>query len=291
MNRAVFAFIILISDALLAQPKATPIQVDVQQVNDRRSNGHFSNLTIAIELPKIRSIDVAASRVLLTSATDDSGASLLDAEAGEPSLEQNARGMLDDKESQKAPLGVRVMLKNPERKATMLKEVRGEIELYMPARDPNSVAEVPKFLSFSGKPVRHKALKANGVDIALVSPKQLDAERKRFGDAKRVEAKESGWEDGEDLDALVKGYVDSLWTVDESDVLVRIKDPNHRIQDISYVNAAGETKRISTREDEGLTYFSTWGEKPQADWKLRVSMKTAKNVLRHSFTLTNVPLP
>jgi hypothetical protein len=82
-----------------------------------------------------------------------------------------------------------------------------------------------------------------------------------------------------------------LLTVEESDLLVRIKDPSQRIQEIVYVDAAGDVKRLSTRTEEGLTYFSTWGEKPQADWKLRVSMKTPKNLVRYSFALKDVALP
>ncbi|HEV7768651.1 MAG TPA: hypothetical protein VGQ76_26880, partial [Thermoanaerobaculia bacterium] len=189
------------------------------------------------------------------------------------------------------PATVTVSLLNPDRKATSVKEVRGEIELYMPGKDPNSVAEVAKFMSSVGKPLTNKALKANAIEIAILSPAQIEAERKRIREVKRKEAKESGWEDGADLDSMLESVTSSLLTVEESDLLVRIKDPNQRIQEIVYVDSAGETKRVSTRDDEGLTYFSTWGEKPQADWKLKVSMKTAKNLVRHSFALKDVALP
>jgi len=189
------------------------------------------------------------------------------------------------------PATISVTLKNPDRKAKTVKEVRGEIELYMPGKDPNSVAEIAKFMPSSGKPLSHKALKANGIEMTLVTPQQLQAERKRLGEAKRKEYMDGGWPAGEDLDNMVKSYTESLLTVDDSDLLVRIKDPNQRIQDIAYVDAAGEIKRISTRTDEGMTYLSTWGDKPQPDWKLKVSMKTPKNIVRYSFALKDVALP
>jgi hypothetical protein len=278
---------------LLAQPKPAPVEVKVQQVNDRRTSGSFSQLTIKLDLPKIRSSEVDASRVLITAATDDSGRSLLDPEAAEPQLMPNFRrspsGAAAD--NPPPPISVDVTLKNPDRKATSVKEVRGEIELYMPGKDPNSVAEVPKFTSTAGKPLTHKALKANGIEIALLTDKQIQAERKRIGDEKRKEYKDQGWEDEETLNETIKNMSEGFLMVQESDLLVRIKDPNERIQDIMYVNAAGEEQRVSTRSDEGVVYFSTWGDKPKPDWKLKVSMKTSKNMVRYAFTLKDVALP
>jgi hypothetical protein len=265
--------------------------VTVQQINDRRTNGSFSHLSISLELPKIRSTEVEASRVLLAAATDDSGKSLLDPEATEPQLEPNMSGRMGGAAATPPPASVRVMLANPDRKATTVKEVRGEIELYMPAKDPNSVAEIPKFVSLSGKPLGHKALKANGVEITLLTEKQIEAERKRIAEAKRKEYKDAGWEDGESLEEMLKNLLSSLLGIQETDLLLRIKDPNKRIQAIAFVDAAGEVKHVSTRDEEGLTYLSTWGDKPQPDWKLRISMKTAKNMVRHSFALKDLALP
>ncbi|HEU4886415.1 MAG TPA: hypothetical protein VFV49_00905 [Thermoanaerobaculia bacterium] len=279
---------------LAAQPKPAPVEVKIERINDRRTSGSFSQLVIALELPKIRSAEVEASRVLLTAATDDSGRSLLDPEASEPQLQPNFRMTPRpgaEPENPPPPATVDVTLKNPDRKAKTVKEVRGEIELYMPSKDPNSVAEIPKFISTSGKPLTHKALKANGVEFALLTDKQIEAERKRIADAKRKEYKDSGWEDAESLEQTIKSLLESLLSVQESELLVRIKDPNQRIQDIAYVDAAGEVKRVSTRSEEGVVYLSTWEGKPQPDWKLRVSMKTPKNMVRYAFALKDVALP
>jgi len=288
MKRIVIALAIALSGAaLLAQEK---LEVAVKQVNDRRTSGSFSQLAVSLELPKIRGSEVAASRVFVAAAVDDSGRSLVDAEAHEPELEPNQRLGMGPEEGPPAPAMVSVTLKNPDRKATKLKEVRGEIELYMPARDANSVADVAKFASLSGKALSHKALKANGVEIAVVSPAQLAAEKKRLGEVKRKSARESGYE-GQDLEGIVSSYLESLLAVEPGDVLLRVKDPKKRIQSISYVDAAGEVKRVSMRDDEGMTILSTWGEKPQPDWKLRVNMTTPKNLVRYAFALQEVPLP
>jgi hypothetical protein len=285
MKNSLFA-ILLVS---LAAEASAANDVTIKSVNDRRTNGSFSRLTIALEIPGVRSSDVSATRVLVSSATDDSGRSLVDTEAEEPRFQNS--GPDYKREGQPVPpASVDVELKNPDRKATKLKDVRGQIEMLVPGRDANTVAEIPKFLSLSGKPVAHKALKANGVDMALVSPAQRDAEKKRLGDVKRKEAKESGLE-GEDLDRYVGSYLESLLPLEDGELLLKISDPNKTIHDISYVDGSGEVKRASARSDEGFFVLSTWGDKPQADWKLRVTMKTAKNIVKQPFTLTNVALP
>ncbi|HET8772954.1 MAG TPA: hypothetical protein VFP80_04155 [Thermoanaerobaculia bacterium] len=264
---------------------AALVDVNVQRVNDRRSAGPFSHLELVIELPKVKDTEVNASRVLLAAATDETGADLVDRER-EVELATN---FVSSRDASK-PATVSVTLKNPARRATKLGEVRGEIELYMPSKDPNSVAEIAKLTSFSGKPLAHKALKANGVEIALVSPSQLAAEKKKAGDAKRKEYVADGYE-GESLDQMVSSFVDSFLSVDESDVVMRVKDPQKRIQEMVYIDGKGEVRRASVRDEEGYTLMSIWGEPPQPDWKLRVSMRTPKNLVKHSFVLKDVPLP
>jgi len=250
---------------VLAQPK--PIDTSVQQVFDRRSKGFFAECTITLELPKIKSSEVEASRVVVQKATDDTGLDLVNREKQEQQtdLDPNFRGsMMRDEDP---PATVSVTLKNPARTATKLTEVRGEIELFMPAKDPNSIAEIPKFLTFTGKPLSHKALKANGIEITFMSAAQIEAENKK--------REESG------------GF-----TVNpEGELAARLKDPNKRIQSVAYVDPAGDVKRVMTRDDDGVELFVYWGDKPQPDWKLRVNMKTTKNVIKHTFALKDVALP
>jgi hypothetical protein len=286
--KKLFALTLVLFAGAAAAQQAGNVDVTVRMVNDRRSTGHFSQLGLTLELPKVKSSDVAALRVLIASAVDDSGRDLRDPEAGEPALEVNPRMGMDEPGTP-APAAVGLLLKNPDRKATKIAEVRGEIELFMPSKDPNSIAEVPKFSTLTGKSLSHKALKANGVEIALLNAAQIEVEKKKRTAAKKKEYEEMGYT-GEDLDNVVASFVEPLFNVLEDEVLVRIKDPNKRIQQISYV-VAGEVKPVMVRDGEGLAYLSSWGGKPQADWKMRVSMTTPKNVVRYAFALNDVPLP
>jgi hypothetical protein len=250
--------LLLILLAFTAQAQK-PADVRVNQVNDRRSAGSsFSQLTVSMELPAVQASTVAASRVLVRTATDDSGADLVARDAEEPMLYPNAR--------EEGAISVSMTLKNPARTATKLREASGEIELYMPSKDPNSTADVAKFLPASGKALSHKALKANGIEITFLTAAQLEAENKKREEYARLQ-------------------------LDDSEMAVRIKDPQNRVHELGYVDAKGELQRVSTRGDEGLTIISTWSGKPQPDWKLRVQMKTAKNVVRMPFALKDVALP
>ncbi len=289
MKKLLALALVLFTNAAAAQ-QAANVDVAVRQVNDRRSSGHFSQLGLTLELPKMKASEVAAARVLVTSAVDDSGRDLRDAEAPEPELQSGPRMGKDAPGATPAPATVSVLLKNPDRKATKVREVRGEIELFMPSKDANSVAEIPKFVSTSGKSIAHKALKANGVEITLLTTAQIDAEKKRRADAKKKEYAELGYS-GDDLANAITSFLESLFGVEENEFLARIKDPSKRIQEISYIDPAGDVKMVMMRDEEGLVYLSTWAGKPQADWKMRVSMKTSKNLVRYAFALNDVPLP
>lgn len=275
---------------LLAVPAAAQqtTEVSLKQVSDRRANGFFSELTLTLELPKIQSKEVVASRAFVKSATDDTGADLVDPEESHPEFEGNPRAMSGD--GPPMPALVSVSLKNPPRKAKKIAAVSGEIELFMPGRDPNSIAEIAKFTTMGGKPLTHKALKTNGVEITLLSTAQIEAERNARIELKKKEYAEMGYE-GEELADAVRSAAEYILPVDEGEILARIKDPQQRLREITWVDAAGEGSRVMARDDEGLVTLSSWSGAPQSDWTMRVSMKTEKNVVRYAFALNDVPLP
>lgn len=282
------ALVVAGTNSLFAQ-KAKPLQLTVTQVNDRRTNGHFPGLTIGVELQGIATGDVAASRVLISKAVDDSGRDLVDRENGEPKLEANQSLAFQSAEGLKEPASLNVQLLSPDRGAAKISEVSGEIELFMPTKDPNSVALLPKVLGSKGKALTHKALKANGVEITVLSEKQFEAEKKKIADKKRADAVAEGWE-GESLEQLVTNFLSMFFTPSENDIMLKVKDPKGRVQQITFVDASGKQKQGMMRDEEGMTVLSTW-EPPEADWGLKVSMKTPKNVVKQPFVLTSVALP
>jgi hypothetical protein len=270
-----------------------PTKVSLGQVHDRRSDGTFFNrLEIHLELPEISAADVAAVRTIVTTAVDDTGRNLVPDDTGKAGLQPTRRpqGRFGGSAKETRPASVTLELKNPARKADVVGIVSGEVELYMPGRDPNSVATFPKFMAQAGRPLVDPALKANGVEITVMGKEQLDAEKKRQLEKLKQEAKKKGMT-GEELEERLAEFGSEFLKPEEGDVVLKLKAPEGRIQEIVYVDGAGEEKFASMTERGGFAVLSTWGEKPGPDWSLRVRMKTPKSLVRYSFNLKDVPLP
>lgn len=266
-------------------------KVSVGQVRDRRSDeSPFKGLEINLELPEIPAADVAAVRTTVTAAVDDTGRNLIRDDAEKGGFQPTQMGRFGGSSGTSGPTRVTLELKNPARKANAVKSVTGEIELYMPGKDPNSVATLPKFMAQPGRPLVDPALKANGVEITVMGKDQLDAEKKRQIEKLRQDAKKKKMA-ADTLEEMVADFSSEFLKPEEGDVVLKLKAPEGRIHEIAYVDGAGEEKRVSTSEKQGFTVLSTWGEKPAPDWSLRVRMTTPKTLARYAFALKDVALP
>jgi hypothetical protein len=305
---APLAFALLIDPTALAQAKAKaparaplkapaplayvpPAKVTLGQVHDRRSDGSFfKRLEINLELPDIPAADVAAARTVVTTAVDDTGRNLVPDDSGKGGLQPTQQGRFGGSAEKSEPLKLTLELKNPARKANVVTSVAGEIELYMPGKDPTSIATIPKFTAQAGRPLADPALKANGVEIALVGKEQLEAEKKRQLEKLKQDANKKKIA-GETLEEMIAEFSSEFLKPDEGDVVLKVHAPEGRIQQIVYVDAAGQEKLASMSDKQGFTVLSTWGEKPGSDWSLRVRMKSPKTLVRYSYALKDVPLP
>ncbi len=279
-------------NATPAPAKATPVNATLKSVQDRRSAGHFPRCTLGIELPDLPAVDVKASRVVVVKAVDDLGTNLVREDAADARLEPTQRGQFGrPKEGPAPPTIVFAELKNPPRKAKMLKEVSGEIELYIPGRDPNGEADFPKILSMAGKPLAHAALKANGVEISVLSEAQIGVERKKAGEAEKAKARKEGITDEDTIRSMVEYAVDSFPKGGEGQIVLRVKDPNKTIQDFKMADGEGNPQFNGKSDEAGFTILEFWGDKPKPDWSIKVLMQSDRSLVRHTFVFRDVPLP
>jgi hypothetical protein len=274
-----------------AKPAPTPtLKASVSQVNDRRTTSFFSQLSIRLELEGIAASEVSAAKVKITKAVDDTGRDLTDPEKEEPQF-QTMMGPMSLGEDADRPAMLEVTLKNPDRDALTVKEVTGEVSFYMPGKDPNAVADFPKFKSLAGKPITHRALKANGVEISVLSEAQLEADKKKAMEAKRKEAKAEG-ADEEAITYMVSSVEEYFLKPDAGEFVLRIKDPKKLIHELSFLPPSGEPQRLFSQErDGGYTVISSFGETVDENWGLRVSLRTPKTVSVHKLELKDVELP
>lgn len=275
-----------------APSKTTPANTKLTTVQDRRSSGSFARCTLGIELPDIPAVEAKASRVVVTKAVDDLGTNLVPEDAANVRLEPTQRGQLGaPKEGPAPPAIVFAELKNPPRKAKALKEVSGEIELYIPGRDPNGEAGFPKILSMAGKPLAHSALKANGIEVSVLSQAQVAAERRKAEAAERAKLKKDGVTEEEQLKDLVESALYSFPKGGEGQIVLRVKDPKQAIQDVKLVDGGGNPQFSGKSEQAGFTVLEFWGDKPKPDWTMKILMRTDRSLVRHSFVFRDLPLP
>ena len=276
-----------------AAPKITPANARMTSLQDRRSEGHFPRCTLGIELPDYPAHEVTAARVVVKKAVDDLGTNLVKEDAAEVPLEPTQRGQFGKPDDGKAapPAIVFAEMKNPPRAAKALKEVAGEIELFVPSRDPNGAASVPKFLTLAGRPLSNAALSANGVEVSILSKAQVAAERKKAEDAERAKAKKDGVTDPDTIRSIVESELYSFPKGEEGEVVLRVKDPRKAIQEIKVSDAEGNRVFGTDSEVKGFRVLKFWNDKPKPDWTLRVEMRTAKSLVRQTFAFRDVPLP
>lgn len=281
--------------ALAGAPlQAQNVMVTAGLVEDRRTTGRFfGGLEIELKLAGDDLADAKAARVLVQKALDATGRDLLPEEKREEDFRETGSGA-----------GLKVSLKNPARAAVAVKEVSGEVQMFMPGRDPASIASVEKFQSRMDKALSAPGLKAAQVDVKLISPKtyranfqksqaEFEKEMEKNREEMRKEAEKEGMDakQAEGLMELAKGLMGMMGEVGENDLVFEIKDRQKRLFDIEVVSKAGEKidrNGSMTSGDVRILHFS---QKLPPDAKLRFLIRTDKSLVRAPFALKDVPLP
>ena len=294
-------------------PAARPLDVVVEELRATRSNTEFeefkTGLDVTLKVSGTEFEKAADSRCRLTKAVDDTGADLLRAE----------NAPLDS-----SIFGHMFHLKLPARKAQVLKELSGTIELLLPERDPQSTIKVTGFAARPSVKVSHPTLAANGAMLTIVSKAEFDRlsgmprdgvqnfnlggpppleliPRMMAPDTQKPPVKGDADAKGDAAPQAVEGLLGALFgAFDENSVVVIQKDPKQRIWKIEFSGASGEPIRI--RGTQGGSHFSDDGspstytafsfvKKLPENAVMRILVATPKAVVAVPFSLKNVPLP
>jgi hypothetical protein len=286
-----FASVLLLCGPAFAL-HAQGVRVSTGTIEDRRTTGRFfGGLDVELKLTGDDLADAKAVRVQLRKAEDETGQDLL--------TERSAEGDFQD-----AAQTLRLNLKNPARKASALREVSGELQLFTPGRDPAATAVVDRFMSRMDKAVASPALKSAKIDLKLVSPKayranaqkaQAEMEKemaKHKAEMEKEAAKEGmGAKEVEALMSLAQGLMGMMGDVGDNDLIFEVKDEQSRLFDIEVVSKAGEKiDRRGSMTSGGLRILN-FGEKIPGDARLRVLIRTDKAIVKSPFALKEVALP
>ena len=272
--------------------RAQGVRVSTGTIEDRRTTGqYFGGLEVELKLTGDDLADARAVRVQLKKAEDETGQSLLTERSQEGDFQETSQTL-------------KLTLKNPARKASALREVSGELQLFAPGRDAAATAVVDRFMSRMDKAVTAPALKSAKIDLKLVSPKayranaqkaQAEMEKemaKHKAEMEKEAAKEGmGAKEIEALMGLAQGLMGMMGDVGDNDLIFEVKDEQGRLFDIEVVNKAGEKiDRRGSMTSGGLRIYN-FGEKIPADAKLRMLIRTDKAIVKTPFALKEVALP
>jgi hypothetical protein len=288
--RAVAPFLLLVVSTLLA---AEDVKVSAGTVEDQRfSDDRFGGLTIDLVFKGGALADVKAVRVRVKSARDDAGTVLY-----KPERDDKPRDF-EEYSANRQP-GPQVHLSSPSRDASTV-DVAGEVELFLPGRDPNTKQRFERFLGALDKPISNSALKSAKVEITPLSAKDYKARQEKNRPKKEdiiAEGKKQGVSEAEIQQAL--SLMDALGSLSEApsenSVLVETKDPDGRIIAIDVVRSDGTELPAPSRSSSGGRELKMvkieLSEKPPADAALVVTLRTAKSLVTVPLDLRGVALP
>ncbi|HKR65565.1 MAG TPA: hypothetical protein VJZ00_17680, partial [Thermoanaerobaculia bacterium] len=135
------------------------VSVELDEVTDNRmSEGMLSGgLEIRVKLNGTGVDKAAAARIVVKEARDDRGNSLFEEPINNDFTPRDYNsGMLQ------------FSTKQPARAASSVK-IKGTVEFFSPARDPNAIVKVDKALAKLDAPLASKALKAAKIDLTPLS--------------------------------------------------------------------------------------------------------------------------
>ncbi|MDA8101298.1 MAG: hypothetical protein M0042_16885 [Nitrospiraceae bacterium] len=269
--------------AIAAPAYAADIKVAVAEVKDQRSTGEFFNsLEIKLRLIGDDAAAVRGIKTVVRSAADDTGRSLLSEDEKQAPFETIADGRGRKPE-------VTLKLKNPARKASVVKEISGDLLLFMPDKDPAATVVIKDFTKKAGKPLDDPALARAGIVLTVLTKKEYDALKKE----EEAKAKEAAKKQGmtEAMMSAFEGLFSGFFQVGEHDLLFKISDPQENLVDMDVVDAAGaKINNRGSMKSNNLKVLN-YPEAVPVDARLRLSLKTQQSVVTLPLRLTDVALP
>lgn len=274
--------VVFICLAASASADAIDVRVSVSEVSDRRSTGQFfNNLEVKLKLTGDDAAEIKGINTVITSAVDDTRRNLL-------SPEKNRSGFEAVRETGTGP-EVTLSLKNPARKATVIKELSGELQLFMPAQDPAATVLIKDLGRSIGKPLTDKALEKAGISVIVLTKKEYDLIKKE----EEQKAKNTAEKQGLDK-ALLKafeGLLGAFFEVGEHDLILKISDPSAKLIEVEVIDGKGTRISGQGSMKTGDLRILNYTEALPADAQLRIFLNTQKSVVSLPLKLADISLP
>lgn len=284
---------LLLLAAASAAYAQTGVRVELDDVTDNRVEaGEFrGGLEMRVKLEGTNLDKATAARIVVKEAKDDRGNDL-----------GKGAGSADFTPREYNSGTLQVAVGSPARAARTVK-IKGNVELYVPTRDPNALVKVDKALGTLDKPLSAKALKAAKIEITPLSAAAYAKarEERKIDDKKIASIREEGKKRGvpeKEIEMMI-GLAQALQSIDEvpgegTVILSGKQEDFDRVYRIDILGADGEPIEIPSRgsssmgDDTIMTLQPS--QPPPANAALRLHLLTAKSKVSSPFELT-VELP
>lgn len=294
--------LLIISPCILAQAQSQ-VQVLVGDVKEtRRTDGFFNKLEVQLKVMGEIVPDVRGVRVALERAIDSTGRNLID----EKKMSSRGSGFDDVSASDSENFKIDLEMKNAARRATVVTEIAGVLELFVPGRDPGSTVIVSDFNHQTGKSIANASLRTANVDLLVWNKQQYEGQKKAEEEKikKQIEEKKKSGTPEEQADiaeALASGLMkvfgglfNAMTEMSENGIALKLTDPQKRVINVEFTDESGKpisSQGRTSMGDDPRTMIFDFEQKLPENAKLKVYLLTTGSVVKAPFKVTNVPLP
>lgn len=241
------------------------------QVSDSRSTGDFfKGLEIEMKVMGELVENSKAIKLNIISAIDDSGKNLLrDDYKSEYTFFKNHDG---------SGQTIKIKLKNPYRKSTIIKELKGNII---------SIVEINNFLEKSGSNIFSKATDNGILKITLLTKDDYE----KFKNSKEKEIESETGKIGKCIYEAFKSLFGSFTSVDENSVIMNIQDKMGKIIFIEFLSPEGSIIRHSGKTTINDIHIFDFEEKLDKKSTLKIYSETNDSLCTYPLNVTDIVLP
>jgi hypothetical protein len=275
----------------LSRGQAADVRIEVGEVKDTRSTGGSSGLDIELKLSGDDLRDAKWFRSTVVKAVDDTGRALVPGEEERVFFNSD----FDNYSFEQTHIPrVTLRLKTPARRATVVKDIAGEVEIFRPALDPNSVVDVRNAFESSMVAVSNPTLASAQIQVAILTKEQFDKAKKAAETTPPLKARDD--KTGEEtFKTMAKAFADTYLGNDSKNrVILWVRDPQSKLLKTEFLDATEKVIQPTMSGGESgrsrMCSYEFANPLPK-ETRLRLYVATPQSIIKVPLEFKDIALP